>query len=100
MTGSVESSASSNVPLSLDFSSEFKVVERECSVVEEGGEGSPGRASKIETANVPDLRYSMRVRSAHVVDKGISREKKSTYLPFPACEAKTLRFSDRLRKDR
>lgn len=58
MTGSVESSASSNVPLSLDFSSEFKVVERECSVVEEGGEGSPGRASKIETANVPDLSCS------------------------------------------
>ena len=57
MTGSVESSASSNVPLSLDFP-ESEVVERECSVVEEGGEGSPGRASKIETANVPDLSCS------------------------------------------
>lgn len=85
MTGSVESSATSNVPLSLDFSSEFEVVERECSVVEEGGEGSPGRASKIETANVPDLSYSiMGVRSAHVVDKGIRRrESQRTFLFLP-----------------
>lgn len=60
VTGSVESSACSNVPLSFDLSpSVVESDERGCFEVDEGGEGSPGRASKIEIANVPDLPNSV-----------------------------------------